>query len=439
MNKKNKGFTLVELLAVIVILAIIMIIAVPAVLSVLNTAKKKTFSDFGLKIVNEATKKYLADDLLGNVNNACIIYDIKNDLDLSNTGDYEGFILLKKIGDGKIEHYITFWDKDYLISAVKVDNDFGVDDLIDYTDEDEVLTKGNLAYKAGCKSFTQTNNETKQKETIITADIYTPTYSADEYNFNDSTNYVVGSVSKTTGETNTNTGYAYTKDLVKTNTNNYLLEKLTQTSQTDYGVTIFQYDKDKKYIGYLDYTNGTKGQISVTLDNNTKFIRVQMAYRWQNGQTAIKYMSERRIEIQLHSIKYMSSEKFNSAKNITEYDFTDSSKLLGGCYCSYGYCHNSSHAIYDDALKVEPGSKYKAKVNKNPGGYTMYLVQLDINHNFIQITPSSLLTSAGVEYELTDKTEYVIPVIFNSWYSSTTTFDLILTKIPGARLRFEKM
>jgi len=43
--KKGKinGFTLVELLAVIVILAIIMIIAIPSVLNVTEQAKQKSF------------------------------------------------------------------------------------------------------------------------------------------------------------------------------------------------------------------------------------------------------------------------------------------------------------------------------------------------------------------------------------------------------------
>ena len=49
-KRNNKGFTLVELLAVIVILAIIMIIAIPSVLATMSTARKKTFEEFmGLK------------------------------------------------------------------------------------------------------------------------------------------------------------------------------------------------------------------------------------------------------------------------------------------------------------------------------------------------------------------------------------------------------
>ncbi len=43
--KKNKGFTLVELLAVIVILAIIALIATPAILRVIEDSRKKSAED----------------------------------------------------------------------------------------------------------------------------------------------------------------------------------------------------------------------------------------------------------------------------------------------------------------------------------------------------------------------------------------------------------
>ena len=39
MKKKKRGFTLVELLAVIVILAVILVIAVPRIMSVIKDAK----------------------------------------------------------------------------------------------------------------------------------------------------------------------------------------------------------------------------------------------------------------------------------------------------------------------------------------------------------------------------------------------------------------
>ena len=45
MRKRNKGFTLVELLAVIVILALIALIATPIILNVINDAKKQAAKD----------------------------------------------------------------------------------------------------------------------------------------------------------------------------------------------------------------------------------------------------------------------------------------------------------------------------------------------------------------------------------------------------------
>ena len=54
---KKNGFTLVELLAVIVILAVIMIIAIPAVLSTMKTAKSKGFMEYLQKVSNTAQKK----------------------------------------------------------------------------------------------------------------------------------------------------------------------------------------------------------------------------------------------------------------------------------------------------------------------------------------------------------------------------------------------
>ena len=43
MKNKGRGFTLVELLAVIVILAVILVIAVPKVSEVINSSKKASF------------------------------------------------------------------------------------------------------------------------------------------------------------------------------------------------------------------------------------------------------------------------------------------------------------------------------------------------------------------------------------------------------------
>ena len=58
MNKK--GFTLVELLAVIAILAILVIIALPNVLGMFNQAKKDTFTTETKEMVKITQQQYLA-------------------------------------------------------------------------------------------------------------------------------------------------------------------------------------------------------------------------------------------------------------------------------------------------------------------------------------------------------------------------------------------
>ena len=65
--KKNKkyGFTLVELLAVIVILAVILVIAVPKVMNIINDTKKSTFAASVKLIVSGAEQRYAENKVLG--------------------------------------------------------------------------------------------------------------------------------------------------------------------------------------------------------------------------------------------------------------------------------------------------------------------------------------------------------------------------------------
>ena len=58
MKEKNKGFTLVELLAVIVIIALIALIATPIILNVINDAKKQAAKDSAYGYM-DAVEKYI--------------------------------------------------------------------------------------------------------------------------------------------------------------------------------------------------------------------------------------------------------------------------------------------------------------------------------------------------------------------------------------------
>lgn len=55
---KNKGFTLVELLAVIVVLAIIAVIAVPQILAIVNSSDMGTFKDSATGLLESAELYY---------------------------------------------------------------------------------------------------------------------------------------------------------------------------------------------------------------------------------------------------------------------------------------------------------------------------------------------------------------------------------------------
>lgn len=107
--KSNKGFTLVELLAVIVILAIIMIIAIPSVLQIMYVSNKKNFENYITKINNETQKEYTKES----INNTTIgtrIYNIERELGLPSTGEFKGYSLIVPSAD---KVYITLYNKQF--------------------------------------------------------------------------------------------------------------------------------------------------------------------------------------------------------------------------------------------------------------------------------------------------------------------------------------
>lgn len=90
-KKKKNGFTLVELLAVIVILALLLIIVIPSILDTTNRAKKELFYDYSRSVQSKAVAKYIQDMDDETIKSNCRVYDINTDLDLENTGDFEGW------------------------------------------------------------------------------------------------------------------------------------------------------------------------------------------------------------------------------------------------------------------------------------------------------------------------------------------------------------
>ena len=66
MKRNNKGFTLVELLAVIVIMGILMMVAIPAVTRTIENSRKETFVDIAKSYGNSVRTLWLTDNLTCN-------------------------------------------------------------------------------------------------------------------------------------------------------------------------------------------------------------------------------------------------------------------------------------------------------------------------------------------------------------------------------------
>lgn len=125
MKKLNrKGFTLVELLAVIVVLAIIMVLTLPTIMNSMNSARQSTFLLYASRMLDTAADKYQSDALL-NGGKSC--YEIKT-LNNETTSKYTGRVLISDNGNTmKIQMY----DDNYQIGFKVANNGEGTDILGD--------------------------------------------------------------------------------------------------------------------------------------------------------------------------------------------------------------------------------------------------------------------------------------------------------------------
>ena len=99
--KNQKGFTLVELLAVIVILAVVILIAVTAVIPRMNDARKGAFADEAMAYIRGAQEAYVESQMDGGAGSTCftVAWLNANKIDKKAT-DYEGWVTLDANGAG---------------------------------------------------------------------------------------------------------------------------------------------------------------------------------------------------------------------------------------------------------------------------------------------------------------------------------------------------
>ena len=185
----RKGFTLVELLAVIAILALLVLVAVPNVLGMFNKAKKDTFLTEAKSIFKESTNKYISDNMHNS--NEGNIYcksetDSKNPLDM-DIGDT--YYYIEKDNTGKTIKFVV-WNSSGYVTKIVGDNvmlnDVTNDNMTESSVKDitcnnvltnlEVISKLTKTYTINANASAETSN--KGKLTISIASSNT----TDEFN-----------------------------------------------------------------------------------------------------------------------------------------------------------------------------------------------------------------------------------------------------------------
>ena len=105
--KKKRGFTLVELLAVIVILAVILIIAMPKISDVIKNSKESSLVTTAKLIASQAEKKYTENQVLDNsstIKCSDVVKINNTDYESCNiTFDSKGNAKVTIVGKGKFE------------------------------------------------------------------------------------------------------------------------------------------------------------------------------------------------------------------------------------------------------------------------------------------------------------------------------------------------
>ena len=147
--KKKKGFTLVELLAVIAILAILVIIALPNVIKMYNNAKKSSFLTEAKEVFGESEKKFISDSISSSSSNG--IY-CRSKTDSINSLDLSGRKInyyIKTDSSGNI-NAIVIWDEDRYVAkkGTKLEAE-SLDDALTITNDIKNATCGDILEKTG--------------------------------------------------------------------------------------------------------------------------------------------------------------------------------------------------------------------------------------------------------------------------------------------------
>lgn len=152
--KNKKGFTLVELLAVIIILGVLLMIAVPAVQNVIKKAKNNATQKQAELFIDAAKKMAIIDEATSDM----LIYklsDLDSDVDKNR---FTGMVVALK-ENGSYKYYIYLNDS---VNKKTIGNNNN-NDIFEFASEDNInenVTDGVKKFKEGSTQIIKVNNNT---------------------------------------------------------------------------------------------------------------------------------------------------------------------------------------------------------------------------------------------------------------------------------------
>lgn len=141
MRNNKKGFTLVELLAVIVILAVVMLIGITAIGPLMTNSRKAALRSDGLDLIKAAKTAYQAEALktdpeFNSTQSVCMSLEwLKKEGYTENKQDYKGSVLVTYDGAGQYSY--KYWLSNGVYYYLAADSKTGYETAADYKDMQE--------------------------------------------------------------------------------------------------------------------------------------------------------------------------------------------------------------------------------------------------------------------------------------------------------------
>lgn len=114
--KKKNGFTLVELLAVIVILSVLVLLAVPSVLKMLDGARKDTFELETERIIEAAKTAYSSDVMDGDEKGCYSLEELKPYLEKTFPTGSVGSVQITIPETGPVVYKVWYYNGKYSVA-----------------------------------------------------------------------------------------------------------------------------------------------------------------------------------------------------------------------------------------------------------------------------------------------------------------------------------